>query len=96
MEDVMAVLTNEARLNFRLPADLKAVIEQAAAANGQTVSDFAVSTLARAAREVVRQQEVTVLTNRDRDRFLALLDDPSFKPNDALKKAAARYKKRHG
>lgn len=92
----MPAVTNDSRLNFRLPADLKAVIEQAAAATGQTVSDFAVSTLARAAREVVREQQVTELTNRDRDRFLALLDDPHARPTEALKKAAARYKKRHG
>jgi uncharacterized protein (DUF1778 family) len=31
---------NDARLNFRLPAELKALIEQAAAL-GQSVSDFA-------------------------------------------------------
>jgi uncharacterized protein (DUF1778 family) len=92
----MAVLINEARLNFRLPAEIKVAIEQAAAATGQTVSDFAVSTLARAAREVIREQEITVLTDRDRDRFLAMLDDPNLRPNEALKKAAARYKKRHG
>jgi uncharacterized protein (DUF1778 family) len=92
----MSTLTNEARLNFRLPVDIKIVIEQAAAATGQSVSDFAVSTLARAAREVIRDQQVTELTERDRDRFLALLDDPRVKPNPALKTAAARYVKRHG
>ena len=92
----MATVSNEARLNFRLPSDIKVVIEQAAAATGQSVSDFAISTLAKAAREVVRDGQVTELTNRDRDRFLALLDDRQMKPNAALKKAAARYKRRHG
>jgi uncharacterized protein (DUF1778 family) len=91
----MPTLSNDARLNFRLPADIKTAIEQAAAATGQSVSDFAVSTLARAAREVIRDQQVTELTNRDRDLFLALLDNPP-PPTAALKKAAARYKKRHG
>jgi hypothetical protein len=37
----------------------------------------------------------TPLTDRDRDRFLALLDNPP-RPNPALKRAAAAYKKRHG
>jgi len=37
----------------------------------------------------------TPLTNRDRDRFLNLLANPPV-PNKALKKAAARYKARHG
>lgn len=92
----MPVLSNDARLNFRLPADLKTVIEQAAAATGQSVSDFAVSTLSRVAREVIREEQVTDVSNRDRDRFLALLDDQAAKPTSALRKAAARYKRRHG
>ena len=37
----------DARLNFRLPADLKEVIEEAAASLGQSVSEFAVRTLVR-------------------------------------------------
>jgi hypothetical protein len=37
----------------------------------------------------------TPLTDRDRDRFLALLDNPP-RPKPALRRAAADYKKRHG
>jgi len=83
---------NDARLNFRLPSDLKETIEQAAAHLGQTVSDFAISTLVQTARQVIREHDVTRLSNRDRDRFLALLDDAEVEPNDALKAAARRYK----
>jgi uncharacterized protein (DUF1778 family) len=79
-----------------LAQPLKEVIEEAAAAMGQTVSDFAVSTLVQAARQVVEQRQVTELTNRDRDLFLALLDDTSRRPNEALKEAAAKYRKRRG
>jgi uncharacterized protein (DUF1778 family) len=85
-----------ARLNVRLSQPLKEVIEEAAAAMGQTVSDFAVSTLVQAARQVVEKRQVTELTNRDRDLFLALLDDTSRRPNKALKDAAAKYRKRRG
>jgi uncharacterized protein (DUF1778 family) len=87
---------NDARLNFRLPADLKAVIEEAATALGQSVSDFAVSTLVQTARSVLSQESVTELTNRDRDLFIALLDDAEAKPNKALADAAKRYKKHFG
>jgi uncharacterized protein (DUF1778 family) len=87
---------NDARLNFRLSPDLKAVIEEAAAALGQSVSDFAVSTLLQTARSVLHQQSVTELTNRDRDLFVALLDDAEGRPNKALTEAARRYKKRLG
>ena len=87
---------NDARLNFRLPAELKAVIEEAAAALGQSVSDFAVATLVLTARKVIHQRSVTELTNRDRDRFLSQLDDTDAKPNKVLVDAAMRYKKHFG
>jgi uncharacterized protein (DUF1778 family) len=87
-------IKTNARLNLRLQPDLKQVIEQAAAVTGQTISDFAISTLVQAARQVVEQRDVTELTTRDRDRFLALLDDTNRNPNKALKAAAARYRKR--
>jgi len=92
----MATGARDARLNFRLPTDLKEVIEEAAATLGQSVSDFAVSTLVRQARTVIEQRNVTVLGDRDRDRFIALLDDAEARPNPALLKAAKRYKKQLG
>jgi len=83
-----------ARLNFRLSAELKDTIEEAAAQLGQTVSDFAVSTLATTARQVLQEHQATRLSRRDRDVFVALLDDTSSRPNKALRAAAKRYKER--
>ena len=85
---------NDARLNFRLPAELKETIEEAAAHLGQTVSDFAVSTLAQTARQVIQEHHVTRLSQQDRQRFAALLDDTDAEPNRALTRAAKRYKQR--
>jgi uncharacterized protein (DUF1778 family) len=82
----------DARLNFRLRADLKQVIERAAAQLGQSVSDFAVATLVQQARQVVREQAVTHLSNRD--LFLAALDRTDLEPNKKLLAAARRYKRR--
>jgi uncharacterized protein (DUF1778 family) len=87
---------NDARLNFRLPADLKAVIEEAATTLGQSVSDFAVATLVHTARTVLHERSVTNLSNRDRDLFIKLLDDSGAKPGPALTEAAKRYKKHLG
>ena len=84
------------RLNFRLPADLKEVIEEAAASLGQSVTDFAVTTLVQQARSVIEQQNLTRLSDRDRDCFIALLDNAEARPNAALAKAAKRYKKSLG
>jgi len=92
----MATGARDARLNFRLPSDLKEVIEEAAASLGQSVSDFAVSTLVQQARSVIEQKNVTVLSKSDRDRFIDLLDGADARPNAALTKAAKRYKKHLG
>jgi uncharacterized protein (DUF1778 family) len=82
-----------AKLSFRLSSDLVAIIEEAAAARGQSMHDFVVATLVEAARAVLRRRNVTELTNRDRDIFLTLLDDAAAKPSQALTEAAERYKK---
>ena len=92
----MATGARDARLNFRLPSDLKEVIEEAAASLGQSVSDFAVSTLVQQARSVIEQRNGTTLSDRDRDRFITLLDDAEARPNAALVKAAKRYKRSLG
>ncbi len=86
-----SISSNDARLNFRLAAQHKALIERAAASLGQTVSDFAVSSLIRAAQETIAAEHVTTISIRDAEAFMRMLDDDS-EPNDALKQAVARYK----
>jgi len=90
----MPTTTNDARINVRLSSDLKQLVEEAAVTVGQTVSNFTISTLVREARQVISDAQITRLSNRDRDTFLAVLDSADAKPNDALKTAARRYKKR--
>jgi uncharacterized protein (DUF1778 family) len=85
---------SDARLNFRLPTEFKQTIEDAAALTGQTVSDFAISELLVSARRVIQDHDRTVLSNRDRDIFLAMLEDTDARPNAALVAAAKRYKER--
>ncbi len=87
---------NDARINVRLSSELKQTIEDAAAALGQTVSEFAVSTVVREARQVLQAAQTTKLSNRDRDRFLKALDSADSRPNAALKAAARRYGKLRG
>ena len=84
---------DEVRIDFRLTSDVKSTIEQAAAASGQTVTDFAVSTLYERAKKVLEEESIRSLSNRDRDIFLRMLDDTNRKPNASLRRAAARYKR---
>ena len=82
---------HDVRLNFRLPAELKATIEEAAARLGQSTTDFAIATLAQNAREVIERHNATRLSSRDREVFAKMLDDVDAKPNTALAAAAKRY-----
>lgn len=92
----MTTTTQDAeRINFRLDRQKKRLIEQAAAVKGLSVTDFAVMTLCREAEEVVRNDQTLVLSDRDRDSFLAALDNPA-KPTGRLLKAAAAYKDARG
>jgi uncharacterized protein (DUF1778 family) len=87
---------SDARLDFRLSSEQKAAIEQAALVQNRTLTEFATTVLTEAARKVLAEHERHAhvqLSNRDRDRFLAMLDrDPA--PNRALKAAAKRYRQR--
>ncbi len=87
---------HNACLDFRLPAELGEVVEAAASALGLSVDDFVITTLAQRARSIVHREAVTELTDRDRDRLLALLDDGDAGPNPALAGAAEGYKKHLG
>lgn len=84
---------NKTRMDFRVSVESKAIIEQAASLSGQTVSDFAVSTLIKSAQEVISQHRQTKLSERDFKIFLEMLESDG-EPNEALKKAAENYKKR--
>lgn len=82
-----------ARLNFRLPLEIKERIENAALVSGVTVTDFAITALVNTAEEVLEKHHTRMLTKRDRDTFLEMLENPP-QPNEALKKAVKDYKKR--
>jgi uncharacterized protein (DUF1778 family) len=83
--------TTTTRLEFRLRPESKELIEQAAQLLGMTVSEFANSRLVQLARQIIAEHNITRLTDRDRDIFLAMLDADS-KPNAALRKAFREVK----
>lgn len=84
---------NKTRLDFRVSVESKAMIEQAASLSGQTVSDFAVSTLIKSAQEVISQNRQTKLSLRDQQLFLQMLES-NDQPNEALKNALKTYRKK--
>jgi uncharacterized protein (DUF1778 family) len=83
----------DARLDFPLSPEQKQLLEEAAAIRGQSVPEFALTTLLPLAQETVEQGEPTRLSVRDRDLFLQLLETPP-EPNQSLQRAAQRYRER--
>ncbi len=86
----MGTTAQNMRLDVRLGADHKKLIEQAADLLGQTVSAFTVSTLVREAAEVTERFGALRLSDRDRDAFLAACDEAS-EPNAKLRQAAQAH-----
>jgi uncharacterized protein (DUF1778 family) len=87
----MATVSHEDVLNVHLSAEQKNLVEEAAAMSEQAVDSFAASALVEAARRVMVAQRVIRLSDRDRDRFLELLDNPP-EPGVRLKQAAEWHK----
>lgn len=83
--------SSKERMDFRVAPEHKALIERAAAYQGETTSGYAISTLVREAQQVIREHELLTLSDRDRDRFLELLADPP-EPTEALRRAARRHR----
>ena len=80
------------RLEIRATPDQKKLFERAAQIRGTSVTDFAVSKLQEAAREVIQETESFRLREEDRKVFFhALTNLPE--PNDYAKAAVVRYKK---
>lgn len=87
----MATITEEARLNLRLPPDKKREIERAAAIRGLSLTDFVVATMSEKSREVIQEYTTWVLSNEAFDAMLDAIEHPK-PPTEALRRAMARYR----
>ncbi|MDP2811556.1 MAG: DUF1778 domain-containing protein [Rhodocyclaceae bacterium] len=78
-----------ARINLRTSHEAKALIERAAALMGTTMSGFMLQNAYEAAQRLITQHETITLSDRDRDTFLAALEN-SPEPTEALRRLMAR------
>ena len=86
------VSTKRARLEARVTAQQKELVQRAADLSGLTLSDFIVSSLQSAAAEAIRTHQMIELTARSTETFVqALLNPPA--PNERLRAAAREYLK---
>ena len=83
-----------ARLEARIPSDLKTLVQRAAALQGQTLTDFVLAAAVETARRVLRESEVLTLSERDQTKLAEAILNP---PAPASRLAdVARSRREHG
>jgi uncharacterized protein (DUF1778 family) len=79
------------RLEARVTPEQKELLQQAAALEGTSLTDFVVRSAQRAAEQTIRDHAVIALTTRESQAFVeALLEPPP--PNAALRAAVEHYR----
>jgi uncharacterized protein (DUF1778 family) len=82
----------QARIEARVTSKQKRLFERAAAIEGVTLTDFAISSMQRAAARAVQEYTRIELSERSQRTFVEALMNPPV-PNSALREAAKAYKK---
>jgi len=83
------------RLEARVTAEQKTLIERAAALQGRTVTDFVLSSVQDAARRAIEEHQQLTLSVRDSGAFVDALLNP--RPvNDRLRATVRRYRETTG
>lgn len=83
------------RLETRVTADQKRLIEHAAALQGRTVTDFVLTSVQDAARRAIEEYQHLELSVRDSQAFVQSLVEP--RPvNERLQDTVRRYRERTG
>jgi uncharacterized protein (DUF1778 family) len=81
-----------ARIEARVSPKQKRLFERAAAIEGVTLTDFAISSMQRAAASAVQEYTRIELSERNQRAFVEALQNPP-EPNEALREAVRAYKR---
>ncbi len=79
------------RLEARVTAEQKTLIERAAALQGRTVTDFVLTSVQDAARRAIEEHRQLELSVRDSEAFVEALLNPE-PVNDRLQDTVRRYR----
>lgn len=82
--------TKTPRFNIRMPKNVRALIDQAAALEGRSTSDFVLTSAVEKARETIESHERIILSREESIAFAELLLNPP-KANAKLRAAVADY-----
>ena len=83
------------RLETRVTAEQKTLIERAAALQGRTVTDFVLTSVQDAARRAIEEHQHLELSVRDSEAFVDALLNPQ-PVNDRLRETIRRYRETTG
>lgn len=88
----MGTITKEhARFNARLPKEQKQLFEKAAYLGGfRNLTDFIVLTVQEKAKEILKEKERIIVSERDGEFFFKAITNPK-KPSKTLKSALKDY-----
>ncbi len=83
--------TEHARFDARLPREQKLFFEKAAYLGGyRNLTDFIVRTAQEKAKEIIKEKEQIIVSERDSQIFFDAITKPK-KPSETLKKALDDY-----
>jgi len=80
----MAVLLKDVRIDFRANLNQKSLLEKAAELKHTSLSSYILNSSLKQAEIDLKENENLILSNRDRDLVMNLLENPP-EPNDSLK-----------
>lgn len=81
----MAVQTKNSRIDIRLDPKDKETLEYAASLKRISLSSYILSAAMELAKMDIEKEEAIILSNKQRDELLSLLDNPP-EPTEALRK----------
>lgn len=80
----MAVAVKDSRVDFRVSDVQKTLLERAAEIKHLSLSSYILSSSIKQAEQDIAENEMLILSNRDRDLVMSVLENPP-EPNEALK-----------
>ncbi len=87
--------TRAERLETRVTAEQKSLIERAAALQGRSLTDFVLTSVQDAARRAIEEHQQLALSVRDSEAFVDALLNPQ-PVNDRLRDTVRRYREQAG
>jgi uncharacterized protein (DUF1778 family) len=78
------------RMHLRVDPEIKRDLERAAEITKVNLTDFTIRSAHEKAVQILKENETILLSNADRDKFLALIENPP-EPNEKLKQAMRKF-----